>query len=125
MKGFDHLSPQGFYDAIEAYGLPRGIIDLDRASQTDTRCFIRTAYGVTDPIVVSGVNKQGGPASPLKSVFTTSLGSYYLQDLLLKDEDALVIASSSMLRQDPHTTDAASSLLVGMVEATDDSYIFS
>src|SRR6266542_3282651 len=108
MKGFDHLSPQGFYDAIEAYGLPRGIIDLDRASQTDTRCFIRTAYGVTDPIVVSGVNKQGGPASPLKSVFTTSLGSYYLQDLLLKDEDALVIASSSMLRQDPHTTDAAS-----------------
>lgn len=125
MKGFDYLSPDGFYDAINAYGLPSAIIDLDRASQTDTRCFIRTAYGITDPIVVSGVNKQGGPASPLKSVFTTSLGSYYLTDLLTCDEDALVITSSSAERNDPHNEDAASRLLVGMVEATDDSYIFS
>jgi len=125
MKGFDYLSPDGFYDAMNAYGLPSAIIDLDQASQTDTCCFIRTAYGITDPIVISGVNKQGGPASPLKSVFTTSLGSYYLQDLLTNDEDALVITSSSMERNDPHTEDAASRLLVGMVEATDDSYIFS
>ncbi len=46
MKGFDYLSPDGFYDAINAYGLPSEIIDLDRASQTKTRCFIRTAYGI-------------------------------------------------------------------------------
>jgi hypothetical protein len=68
MKGFDYLSPDSFYDAINAYGLPSAIIELDHASQTQTRCFIRTAYGVTDPIIVSGINKQGGPASPLKSV---------------------------------------------------------
>ena len=68
MKGFDYLSPEGFYDAIRAYGLPEAIIDLDRASQTETCCFIRTAYSNTDPITISGVNKQGGPASPLKSV---------------------------------------------------------
>lgn len=125
MKGFDYLSPEGFYDAVRAYGLPEAVIDLDRASQTLTRCFIRTAYGITNPITVSGVNKQGGPASPLKSVFTTSLGSYYLHDLLLKDKDALFVASSSMERGDPHTKDAEAKLLVGMVEATDDTYIFS
>ena len=51
---------------------------------------------MTDAITISGVNKQGGPASPLKSVFTTSLGSYFLQDLLSNDEDALVVSSSSM-----------------------------
>jgi hypothetical protein len=125
MKGFDYLSPDGFYDAIRAYGLPEAIIDLDRAAQTDTRCFIRTAYGVTDPITVSGVNKQGGAASPLKSTFTTSLGSYYLNDILQKDKDALIITTSSMERDDPHLKDASARLLVGMVEATDDSYIFS
>ena len=47
MKGFDYLSPEGFYDAVRAYGLPETVIDLDRASQTHTRCFIRTAYGIT------------------------------------------------------------------------------
>jgi len=125
IKGFDYLSPDGFYDAIKAYGLPSAIIDLDWASQTDTRCFIKTAYGITDPITISGVNKQGGLASPLKSVFTTSLGSYYLQDLLLDDKDALIISSSSMERCDPHLKDAEVKLMVGMVEATDDSYIFS
>ncbi|KAJ7168161.1 hypothetical protein C8R43DRAFT_877023, partial [Mycena crocata] len=34
-KGFDYLSPEGFYDALRAYGLPTSIIDLDRAAQTD------------------------------------------------------------------------------------------
>jgi len=33
MKGFDYLAPQGFYDAIQAYGLPLAITDLDRAAQ--------------------------------------------------------------------------------------------
>ncbi|KAF8955882.1 hypothetical protein BDZ97DRAFT_1926195 [Flammula alnicola] len=31
-KGFDMLEPQGFYDALEAYGLPSTISDLDRSS---------------------------------------------------------------------------------------------
>lgn len=33
MKGFDYLSPEGFYDAVRAYGLPESIIDLDFAAQ--------------------------------------------------------------------------------------------
>ncbi|KAF8164191.1 hypothetical protein BJ912DRAFT_823476, partial [Pholiota molesta] len=34
-KGFDMLEPQGFYDAIKAYGLPSSIGDLDFSSQQD------------------------------------------------------------------------------------------
>ena len=125
MKGFDYLSPNGFYDAIRAYGLPEEIIKLDTAAQDQVRCFIHTAYGATAPITVSGVSKQGGPASPLKSTFTTSMGHYYLQDCLKTDEDALVITSSSNERGDPHFKNANLKLQVAMVEATDDTYIFS
>ncbi|KAI0369746.1 hypothetical protein BV20DRAFT_945484, partial [Pilatotrama ljubarskyi] len=32
-KGFDRLEPDGFYDAVQAYGLPRALIDLDRSAQ--------------------------------------------------------------------------------------------
>jgi hypothetical protein len=28
-KGFDRLSPEGFYDAVHAYGLPEQLIQLD------------------------------------------------------------------------------------------------
>jgi hypothetical protein len=125
MKGFDYLSPDGFYDAVNAYGLPSAISDLDRAAQTDTKCFIRTAYGVTEPIVVTGVTKQGGPLSPLKSTFTTSLGHYLVDDLVQNDDDALVITSASNKRGDPHFRAAKTTICVPMVEATDDSYLFS
>ncbi|KAJ7189347.1 hypothetical protein GGX14DRAFT_580783 [Mycena pura] len=81
MKGFDYLSPQGMYDAVTAYGLPSSIIDLDRAAQTDTKCFIRTAHGLTEPITITGVTKQGGSLSPVKSTLTTSLGHHYLNDI--------------------------------------------
>jgi hypothetical protein len=43
MKGFDYLSPDGFYDAIKAYGLPHSIITLDKAAQNQVKCFIHTA----------------------------------------------------------------------------------
>ncbi|KJA27645.1 hypothetical protein HYPSUDRAFT_130807 [Hypholoma sublateritium FD-334 SS-4] len=125
MKGFDYLAPQGFYDAISAYGLPDAIADLDRAAQTDTRCFIRTAYGITDPIIVTGVTKQGGPLSPLKSTFTTSLGHYFMDDIVRVDNDALTLTTTSMKKGDPHIPDAKTSITLAMVEATDDSFIFS
>lgn len=125
MKGFDYLSPNGFYDAIRAYGLPDDIIKLDTAAQDSVRCFIHTAYGATIPITITGVNKQGGPASQLKSTFTTSMGHYYLEDCLKIDKDALIISTSSNKRGEPHLRDAEHKLLVAMVEATDDTYIFS
>jgi hypothetical protein len=100
-------------------------LSLDMAAHNQIRCFIHTAYGATAPITVSGVSKQGGPASPLKSMFTTSMGHYYLQDCLKTDEDALIITSSSNERGDPHFKNADIKLQVAMVEATDDTYILS
>ncbi|KAJ7070327.1 hypothetical protein B0H15DRAFT_737458, partial [Mycena belliarum] len=125
MKGFDYLAPEGFYDAINAYGLPSSIIDIDRASQTDTQCRIRTFYGPTAPIVVSGVTKQGGPASPLKAIYTTSLGHRYLDDIAAMDTDGLVITTTNALNADPHLPDDSLRILVTMAEATDDSFIFA
>ena len=93
MKGFDYLHPQGFYDAIIAYGLPLEIIKLDRAAQKETKVFIRTAYGTTGPIVLNGVTKQGGPLSPLKSTMTTSLGHRFLNDLARNSPDTEGIQS--------------------------------
>ena len=125
MKGFDYLAPEGFYDSISAYGLPTAIIDIDKAAQTNTRVFIRTAHGLTDPILVSGVAKQGGPISPLKSTLTTSLGHRYLNDIANITPDALTITSSTHDRLDPHLPDDNISLPVRMIEATDDSIIFA
>ncbi|KAJ7243120.1 hypothetical protein B0H12DRAFT_1131436, partial [Mycena haematopus] len=125
MKGFDYLAPEGFYDAVVAYGLPPSIIDLDRAAQAETKCRIRTYYGPTSPIIVSGVTKQGGPASPLKAIYTTSLGHRYLDDVASQDVDGLVITTSNALNADPHRRDDLLQVLVTMVEATDDSFIFA
>ena len=125
MKGFDYLVPEGFHDAVRSYGLPQSIIDIDKAAHKDTKCFIRTAYGITIPITVSDVNKQGRPLSPIKSTFTTSLGHYFLNDLMMNDPDALIISSSARKRNDPHLKDDGDCLTVAMVEATDDSFLFS
>ena len=122
IKGFDYLSPEGFYDEIWAYSLPSTIIDLDKAAQAQVQCFIHTAYGTTSLITISGVSKQGGPASPLKLMFTTSMGHYYL---IYKDKDALMITPTSNKCRDPHLMDTQLQLQVAMVEATDSSYIFS
>lgn len=125
MKGFDYVAPEGFYDAIIAYGLPSAIIDIDKAAQTNTKVFICTAHGLTDPIVVSGVAKQGGPISPLKSTLTTSMGHRYLDDIANQTEGALSISSSSHQCNDPHLPDDHLSLPIRMVEATDDSILFA
>jgi hypothetical protein len=102
MKGFDYLAPEGFYDVISAYGLPQAIIDIDKAAQTNTKVFIRTAHGLTEPIFVSGVAKQGGPISPLKSTLTTSMGHCYLDDVASCTPGALTITTSTHDRLDPH-----------------------
>ncbi|KAJ6597808.1 hypothetical protein DFH09DRAFT_903739 [Mycena vulgaris] len=118
IKGFDYLAPEGFYDAIRAYGLPQSIIDLDRALQTDPHCRIKTYHGPTSPIVVSGVTKQGGPKSPLKAIYTTSLGHRYLDDIAASDTAVLVISTTNALNADPGD---AMQVTATMAEATDDS----
>ena len=74
MKGFNYLVPLGFYDALKAYGFLDAICNLDKAAQMQTKAFICTACGITGPIVIDGLTKQGGPLSPIKSTLTTSLG---------------------------------------------------
>ena len=125
MKGFDYLAPEGFYDAISAYGLPTAIIDIDKAAQTNTKVFIRTAHGLTEPIIVSGVAKQGGPISPLKSTLTTSLGHRFLNDIANDTPGALTINTLTHKRHDPHLPNDNISLPIRMTEATDDSIIFA
>ena len=53
------------------------------------------------------------------------MGHYYLQDCLNTDKDTLIITTSSNERGDPHLKIADKKLQVAMVEATDDTYIFS
>ena len=126
MKGFDYLSPQGFYDAIQAYGLPDEIVNLDRAAQSMTKVYVRTAYGIAGPIVVDAVTKQGGPASPLKSVLTTSLGHRYLDDIASKECGAVTLTTDVMRKgQEPHLPEHGLQARITMVEATDDSIIFA
>src|SRR5882762_492695 len=125
MKGFDYPAPSGFYDALKAYGLPDAIRDLDKAAQTQTKAFIRTAYGITGPIVIDGLTKQGGPLSPIKSTLTTSLGHRYLDDLASTDRGALIMTSKANKANDFHTPDDRLQARITMVEATDDSYLFA
>ena len=119
MKGFDYLAPEGFYDTISAYSLPQTIIDIDKATQTNMKVFIRTAHGITEPIIVSGVAKQGGPISPLKSTLTTSLGHCYLNNLANDTPGALTIITYTFDHLDPHLPDDYISLPICMTEATD------
>jgi hypothetical protein len=126
MKGFDYLAPQGFYDAIKAYGLPEQISKLDMAAQERTPVWVRTAYGLAGPIIIDAVTKQGGPASSLKSILTTSLGHRYLDDVARMDPGALVLQTSTMKGgKEPHTMDHRLTVRVTMAEATDDSIIFA
>jgi hypothetical protein len=125
MKGFNYLAPEGFYDAVSAYGLPLSIIDIDKAAQTNTKVFIQTAHGLTEPIIVSGVAKQGGPISPLKSTLTTSLGHRYLDDFANKSDGALTLTMTAHDPHDPHVPNNNVSLPVRMIEATDDLILFA
>ena len=84
-----------------------------------------TAYGLTDPILVSGVTKQGGPLSPLKSTLTTSLGHHWLTDLASVTSGALLVSTHQARVGSPHTPADNLRVLVIMVEAMDDSTIFA
>jgi hypothetical protein len=125
MKGFDYLTPSGFYEALKAYGFPDAICDLDKAAQMQAKAFIRTAYGVTGPIVIDGLTKQGRPLSPIKSTLTTSLGHRYLEDLTSTDQGALGMTSKANKANYFYTPDDRLQARVTMVEATDNSYLFA
>jgi hypothetical protein len=115
------LEPQGFYDAITAYGLPSSIIDLDRSAQDTVPYRVKTAYGFTDPFIVNGVTKQGGSLSPLKCTLTTSLCNRWLMDI--EDQGALIIQTHMSRIGTPHMPSDNLSLCISLIEAMDDSLI--
>ncbi|KAI0372496.1 hypothetical protein BV20DRAFT_925147, partial [Pilatotrama ljubarskyi] len=121
-KGFDRLEPEGFYDAVHAYGLPQTLIDLDKSAQDRVSYQVKTAYGLTEPFIVSGVTQQGGPFSPLKSTLTTSMVNHWLNDVLAP-EDCLTFASRQSKLGKPHVPDDELHLQTRMVEAMDDSIL--
>ncbi|KAL7277685.1 hypothetical protein ACG7TL_008617 [Trametes sanguinea] len=121
-KGFDRLEPEGFYDAVRAYGLPPTLIDLDRSAQDSVPYQVKTAHGLTQPFVLSGITQQGGPFSPLKSTLTTSMVTYWLEDLSPPD-GLLHISTYQSRASKPHIPDDDLSLATQMCEAMDDSLI--
>ncbi|KAJ7185757.1 hypothetical protein C8R46DRAFT_881750 [Mycena filopes] len=54
-----------------------------------------------------------------------SLGHRYLDDLAAQDPDCLVITTVNALKADPHLSDDKLQIVVTMVEATDDSFLFA
>ena len=122
-KGFNMLEPEGFYDTVQAYGLPHAIIDLDRSSQQDVPYHIKTAFGFTDTFIVNGVTKQGGSLSPLKCTLTTSMGNQWIADRKLHTPGSISISSHFTRRQMPHTPLDHIHLDLSMVEVMDDSLI--
>nr|VWP02165.1 Trihydroxynaphthalene reductase (EC (T3HN reductase) [Ganoderma boninense] len=123
-KGFDRLEPEGFYDAVRAYGLPPSLIDLDRSAQHAVPYQVKTVHGLTEPFTVSGVTQQGGPFSPMKSTLTTSLANHWLRDVLTPDQH-VNFQSHHGSRGMPHTPDDRLTLRTQFVEAMDDSVIIA
>ncbi len=92
-KGFDRLEPEGFYDAVTAYGLPPQLIQLDRSAQDNVPYQVKTLHGLTDRFTLSAITQQGGPFSPLKSTLTTSMVNHWLSDTLSGDEQMVFCTS--------------------------------
>jgi hypothetical protein len=124
-KGFDMLEPQGFYDALEAYGFPCAIADLDCSTQSNVPYAVKTAYGFTDRFVVNGITKQGGSLSPLKCTLTTSLCNRWISDLMGEDLGHLLLQTQQGQRGQIHTPLDELTQSVTMVEAMDDSLLFA
>ncbi|SJL12775.1 uncharacterized protein ARMOST_16206 [Armillaria ostoyae] len=79
-KGFDRLEPEGFYNAVQAYGLPSALIDFDISAQTDVSHCAKIFFRFTDTFVLNGVMKQGSSLSPIKCTITGSMGNHWLAD---------------------------------------------
>ena len=101
------------------------MIQLDVSAQTNVPYIFKTAYSPTDPLLISGVTKQGGPLSPLKSTLTTSLRHHWLNDLACNHPDTLVLSTHHTCQSYLHTPTDLLHLPITMVEAMDDSIIFA
>ena len=123
MKGFDFLSPQGFYDAITAYGLPSQIITLNKAALENNRCHPKTAFGLAASFVTSGLTRQGGSISPMKCVLTSGMLHRWVSDETMNLPGRLDIRTKLALSTEWHTPLDDTRVRPFMVEAMDDSIV--
>src|SRR5947207_5113884 len=130
-KGFDFLSLQCFYDCVDFYGLPSQIKDFDKATQHDVSCRIMTAYGLTDPIQLSGVNRQGDNRAPIRFTLSTGMGSWYIHEQALSTEllsdripASITMTTLNAKNNMPHTPADDVKVHLTTVEMMDDSLIF-
>ncbi|PFH45728.1 hypothetical protein AMATHDRAFT_51507 [Amanita thiersii Skay4041] len=101
-------------------------MNLDISAQLNVPYNMKTAYGYTPTFVITGVTKQGGPLSPLKSTLTTSLGNLWLHNLVFEFLDPpLTVSTLHHKLQDFHTPTDLLLLHPTMVEAMDDSLLFA
>lgn len=118
------MEPEGFYDAVLAYGLLPSLIDLDRSAQYNVPCQVKTVQGLTPPFLISRVTQQGGSFSPMKSTLTTSMANHWLHDIIAPDQRVVFQARHSS-RHLPHTPDDRLCLHAQFVEAMDDLVVIA
>jgi Reverse transcriptase (RNA-dependent DNA polymerase) len=93
-KGFDYLSLQSFYDAVKFFGMPNSLIEFDKATQSQIPCKVLTPFGMSETFIVSGVNRQGDPRSPIRFTLAMAIGSWYLHEIAEKAEATLGLETS-------------------------------
>jgi len=120
-KGFDFLSPTGFEDVVQAYGLPQSIIQFERARAENVKMQLKTQDGLGTPFFTNGQTKQGDAASPIKYTLTMSMMVHWLQDTFVDKVPVLRTVNAAH----PHTTLDGIALPLLMVEAMDDSILLA
>jgi len=124
-KGFDFLSPEGFYDATRAYGLPQSIIEMNKAALYNNKCIPKTAFGPAESFVTSGLTRQGGSISPLKCVMTSGMLHMWVRDCTKNMEGQVSIRKAIAMEGKYHTPADTLEVRPLIVEAMDDSLIMA
>src|SRR5579859_2855183 len=130
-KGFDFLSLEAFYNAIDFYGLPKTLTAFDRASQNQVPCRILIAFGLTEPIYINSVNWHGDNRAPIRFTLSTGMGSWYLQeratyhDMNSNPPMSIIIRPQNTVDRKPHTSTDNLSMCITSLEMIDDSILFS
>jgi hypothetical protein len=131
-KGFDFLSLQSFYDAVDFYGLPTSLRDFDIASQQDVPCCVLPAHGLTNSIAISGVNRQGDNRALIRFTISTAMCSWYLDERAKYFDQHSGLSTSVLMEthqckiKAPHTpVDKDSNVRITTVEMMDDSLLIA
>jgi ribonuclease HI len=120
-KGFDNCAPQAMYDAADFMGLPESVKTFDVMSHQNVSVRIRTPYGPTKAITISGVNVQGECSAPTRFTMGSSMLSFWLSE-----NDTLQHPTiTSDARQQRHQPSLTKNIKVPSAEFMDDHKLFA